>query len=187
MIRMKGGCNVRAKRDDEVSPNAETDMDILLPRQYSSPSSFSASSNTLHQFSSLSYVYVALEELRNGHYSIDLSLQGDVQRVMVLDSDGEEYYTSTDGGEGSSIEFDIDGVDPGNPLPAGLFGDTQKAVNLSYSATAKGASPSGNATSTSTPSESGPEAPSATGNGSCRLSVRSGWVMLVSGVVMLIL
>ena len=131
MIRMKGGCNVRAKRVDKDSlQDTNSNTDILLPRQDSSPSSFSASSNTLHQFSNLSYVYVALEELRNGHYSIDLSLQGDVQRVMVLDSDGEEYYASTDGGKGSSIEFDIDGVDPGNPLPAGLFVDTQKAVIL---------------------------------------------------------
>ncbi|RJE24362.1 hypothetical protein PHISCL_03310 [Aspergillus sclerotialis] len=187
VIRMKGGCNVRVKRDGEehsTLPGADTDIDVLLPRQESesSPTSFSASSSTLHSFSNLSYVYVALEDLRNGHYSINLSLQGDVERTMVLDSDGEEYYTSS-GGEASTIEFDINGLDPDYPLPAALFVDTQKAVNLSYSATATSASPSASAT----PSGSGPVVPTVTVSGSGRLGVGLGWGLLVSGVVMLVL
>ena len=183
VVRMKGGCNVRAKRDGEDNA-PDTDIDVLLPRQNpeSSATSFSASSSTLHQFSNLSYVYVALQDLRNGHYSINLNLQGDVERMLVLDSDGEEYYTGS-GGEASTVEFDIDGIDPDYPLPAALFVDTQKAVNLSYSATASLVS-SGSATPSG--SGSGPSVPTVTVSGSGRLGVGLGWGVLVSGVMLVL-
>jgi len=154
-IRMKGGCNIRNDKRDATGAD--------LSKRQSSNTSFEASSDQLYSFSNMSYIFIPLEDLKNGHYSINAQFTGEVQGISILDSDGEAYYTADATSNGDQIEFDIDGIDDDDPLPAALFVDADRPVSVSYSATA-------------TPSAATASPSATTGSGS-RLERRLSWVV----------
>lgn len=136
-------CVFRKMRSVERDNNKDTTAE-LVKRQ--SSSTFAASSDQLHAFSNLSYTAVALRDLKNGHYSLDVQLGGDAQDTLVLDNDGETYYVSEGTSDGENIEFDVIGLDD-HPHPAALFVDSPRALHLSYLGTV---TPSSTSASTST-------------------------------------
>jgi hypothetical protein len=156
---MKGGCRVRnGKRDDSE----------LLPRQSEENQTFESSSDILHSWGNMSYVYVPLEDLRNGHYSMDVNFDAEVQGIQVLDRDGEELYAVEAVSNRHSVDFAISGVDDEDPVPAGLFLDVQKAIDVSYSATA---------TPTSADSATESDIASRVGRMSLGLGIPIAWMM----------
>ncbi|KAJ3494444.1 hypothetical protein NLG97_g4072 [Lecanicillium saksenae] len=136
IVRMKGGCKVRNDRRDLGS-----NQNSIAARADNHEATFKASSNALYSWDNMTYMYVPLQELQNGHYSIDVKIEGQVRGLQILDSDGEEHYTA--GGAVSNshtVEFDItdadvEGEEP-DPVPAGLFLDIDEAVGVSYVAKA---------------------------------------------------
>lgn len=137
MVRMKGGCNVRnGKRADNSPPSPP-----LAPRADGGGhgTTFNASSNVLYSWDNMTYMYVPLQELQNGHYRIDVNVSGPVRGLQVLDSDGDEHYTAGAVSDGHVVEFDVSDADvdgDSDPLPAGLFLDVDAAVDVSYAANA---------------------------------------------------
>lgn len=115
--------------------------------------------------------------LHNGHYSINLQFGGEVQRTLVLDSDGIAYYTNDAASNGDRIEFDVTGIDDDYPLPAAVFVDTHRTISASYSATM---TPSSNPTSTSTSIET----PTSTSSGD--VSRRISWASWIPCGIMVL-
>ncbi|ATY63863.1 NADP-specific glutamate dehydrogenase [Cordyceps militaris] len=140
VVRMKGGCNVRnGKRAPPPLPQLVSRADAAA-----TTTTYNASSNVLYSWDNLTYMYVPLPALQNGHYRIDVRFRGSVRGVQVTDSDGEDYYATTGAAveDGHVVEFDVAGVDAQDgeqepdPLPAGLFLDVDEAVDVSYEAQA---------------------------------------------------
>lgn len=134
MVRMKGGCNFRNGKRDETIPvpriESRDDSDNSLR--------FNATSDLYFSWGNMSYVYVPLEGLRNGHYKFDIQFKGRVGGIQILDSDGEEYFASNAVSDGHVAEFDIQGAADSDDeaLPAGLFLDVEDKIEVTYSAEA---------------------------------------------------
>ncbi|OAA77603.1 hypothetical protein LEL_04426 [Akanthomyces lecanii RCEF 1005] len=151
VVRMNGGCNVR---NDKRSP-ASFPPQQLATRAEENENRFNASSNVLYSWDNMTYMYVPLPALQNGHYRIEMRLGSgsEVRGVQVTDSDGEDHYASNAAVQSGQhvVEFDITDVDvdageEGDELPAGLFLDVDEAVEVSYqaNATLNGTAQSGN-------------------------------------------
>jgi len=138
VVRMQGGCSGLQKRDyDSVLPlRARQDNTV------SNTTSFTASGNELREIANASsFIYVPFDDLRNGNYRVDASFEGGVTGITVLDSDGDQYYTSEnepvpDEGGKKSIDFEVSDIDDGDPMPAALIIDTGTSQSVAYTATA---------------------------------------------------
>ena len=142
IVRMKGGCNLR-KRD---TPNV-TDMEKRQVQM--SNTTFEASSNKLSSIGNSSFIYIPFQDLRNGHYNVEVRFEGSIEGISVIDSEGDTYFTFGPTNQ-RSVGFDVNDIDD-EPLPAALIIDTTRTVNVSFKATI---TPS-NATVSQTPSGAG--------------------------------
>lgn len=94
LIRVEGGCPDHfIKRDDDEAVDAH--ISHLMPRQEGTNKLTISSANaTLRDpmgDGSLTYVAVDLGELQDGHYDLNVALDGPVTNVTVLEADGETY------------------------------------------------------------------------------------------------
>lgn len=140
IIRMKGGCNYRnGKRDDAAESTDSPRHSSAERRADDGSTAFNASSNVLYSWENNTYMYIPFENLRDGHYSLNLAFSGSVNSLQVLDSQGDSYLESNLVAKGNNFGFDVGGLaDAGDDgLPAGLFLDVDKAIDVSYKATAK--------------------------------------------------
>ena len=138
VLRIRGGCRLRSATAKRDFPSTH----VLSKRQQGVATTFDASSDQLRTISpNDTYVYVPLPDLRSGSYTLDTNYDtgGEenmkVQRVEVVDSDGDVYFTS-DRPVNGKIVFDVDDVDEDDPIPAGLIVDTARSINVTYFATA---------------------------------------------------
>ncbi|KAL2867735.1 uncharacterized protein BJX67DRAFT_352169 [Aspergillus lucknowensis] len=149
LIRVEGGCGgARAKREDEPE---YFPFPALMPRQEDSTSLTISSSNaTLRDpmgDGSLTYVAVDLGELDDGHYDLEVNLDGPVTNVTVLEADGETYAQVDSPSDGPvKLSWDVDSQ--GAYLAFAVIAFTEEAVEVSYT---------GNFTPSSTSDSSGPE------------------------------
>ncbi|XWW96787.1 hypothetical protein V2A60_004767 [Cordyceps javanica] len=152
IVRMKGGCRVRNDKR-EADGGSPLQQQQQQQQQHTAArradgsgqaTTFNASSSVLYSWDNMTYMYVPLPELQDGHYRIAMQFRGEVRGVQVTDSDGDDHYASgATVSDGHVLEFDVTGVDAGadgadetDPLPAGLFLDVDEAVDVSYTAEA---------------------------------------------------
>jgi hypothetical protein len=99
LFRVEGGCPSLSSKRDDHNPNkhlmkSAKESRILHPREDSSTIHISSSNATLRNPNgdkSLTYVAVDLGALDDGHYNLEVNLNGNVDNVTVLDSDGNTY------------------------------------------------------------------------------------------------
>ena len=138
VLRIRGGCELRNRLVKRDGPSGH-----VLSKRQGVATTFDASSNQLRVISpNDTYVYVPLADLQSGSIALDMKYDaegagGDVriQRMEVIDSDGDLYF-STESPITGTIAFDVDDVDEANPVTAGLIVDTNRSITVSYSATA---------------------------------------------------
>lgn len=137
VLRIRGGCALRNSRAKRRILSAH-----FLSKRQGVATIFDASSDQLRTIgTNVTYVYVPVADLQSGSYKFDMNYNpggGEaiaVQRVEVLDSDGDVYFSSERPVNGQ-IVFDVKDIDEDDPVPAGLIVDTSHSVNVSYSATA---------------------------------------------------
>lgn len=151
---MKDGCNLNGTDLNSVLP--------LQPRQeVSDPdTTFTASGDQLRVLGNdSSFVYIPFNDLRNGHYRMEVSFGGSATGISIIDSDGYAYYSSGNetlpqNGQ-KSIDFNVSEIADDYPSPAGLIIDTGTSMSVSYSATATLSTSAGAPTSTKPPKTSG--------------------------------
>ncbi|KAI9369635.1 hypothetical protein BJX61DRAFT_518755 [Aspergillus egyptiacus] len=132
LIRVEGGCpDYFIKRDDEVAELPP----VLMPRQEETNTLTISSANaTLRDplgDGSLTYVAVDLGELPDGHYDLDVALDGPVTNVTVLEADGDTYARVDSPPEGQ-VHLSWDVATNGAYLTFAVIAYTEKAVNVSY-------------------------------------------------------
>jgi hypothetical protein len=85
LVHIEGGCSQFVYKRSQLPDR------MLQRRQTIQVSSSNATLRNPNGDGSLTYVAVDLGELANGHYDVQITLDGQVTNVTVLDSDGEEY------------------------------------------------------------------------------------------------
>ncbi|KAL2803133.1 hypothetical protein BJX63DRAFT_437240 [Aspergillus granulosus] len=116
LIRVEGGCpDYFIKRDDEAADILHTNATLRDPM-----------GDGL-----LTYVAVDLGELQDGHYNLDVALDGRVTNLTVLEGDGETYVRVDSPPEGP-VRLTWDVVTDGAYLTFAVIAYTEEAVNVSY-------------------------------------------------------
>lgn len=88
LVRVEGGCKGVLKRRDLEHP----EHFYIYERD---PKQLSGANSTLRDPNgdgSLTYIWTDLGELKDGHYGLQVKLQGEVDNLTVLDAYGDVYY-----------------------------------------------------------------------------------------------
>jgi hypothetical protein len=98
LFRVEGGCpNVPVIKRDTGATIGMADQPaarVLQARQETTTISLSDNNATLRNPNgddSLTYVAIDLGVLQDGHYDLEINLDGSVTNVTVLDADGDDY------------------------------------------------------------------------------------------------
>ncbi|KAK9443847.1 uncharacterized protein VB005_02372 [Metarhizium brunneum] len=153
LFRVEGGCgSASVKRDfnPKLGHQPTTPpLGVLQRRQEDSTFHFFSANATLRDpygDGSLTYVAINLGALDDGRYHLEITLDGQVDNLTVLDIDGTNYATANSPTGNVHLDFDV--TTGGDYIPFGLFAFTEKPVNLSYTGNVTSLAP------TSTPAPS---------------------------------
>ena len=85
LVKIEGGCKGITKRDGLVED------ENLLKRDTLQLSNYNTTLRDPNGDGTLTYIWTDLGELANGHYDLKIDVQGQIDNLTIIDSEGEVY------------------------------------------------------------------------------------------------
>lgn len=152
VVRMEGGCRIREPEDNTEADGFSRREPGTINRRQSPPiDAFGTAVSEFITVNNMSYVYVPIKDLANGHYRFQMSLKGEAKSVQIMDENGETYYNEPPG-PNQLVEFDVTDINPVYSPPGAMIVEAGESVQISYNATvAPSSNSSGNVTTSAIP------------------------------------